>query len=368
MARPLVGVLGGGQLGRMLGLAGIPLGLTFRFLDPTPEAPGGAVGALRVASLDDAAAAAAVAEGCEVVTYEWEGVPVATARAAAARAPVRPGLEPLGVAQDRLAEKTTLSHLDIPVAPFAPVDDAAALPAALERIGLPAVLKTRRGGYDGKGQRVLRSASDVDGAWDALGGVPLLLEALVAFDRELALLAVRGLDGETACYPLVETEHEGGVLRVARAPAPRISAARQADAEAIAGRLLDELEYVGVLAVELFERDGALLANELAPRVHNSGHWTIEGADTSQFENHLRAVLGWPLGSTAARGHSAMLNAIGALPDAAAVLRVPAAHLHDYGKASRPGRKVGHVTVTAETAEVRDDRLTALRSIVEGWA
>jgi 5-(carboxyamino)imidazole ribonucleotide synthase len=368
MARPLVGVLGGGQLGRMLGLAGVPLGLAFRFLDPTPEAPGGVVGALHVAALDDEAAAAAVADGCEVVTYEWEGVPVATARAAAARAPVRPGLEPLGVAQDRLAEKTTLSHLDVAVTPFAPVDDAAALPAALERVGLPAVLKTRRGGYDGKGQRVLRSADDAAGAWEALGSVPLILEALVSFERELSLVAVRGLDGATACYPLVETEHEHGILRVVRAPAPRITAARQADAETIARRLLDKLEYVGVLTVELFERDGDLLANELAPRVHNSGHWTIEGADTSQFENHLRAVLGWPLGSTAARGHSAMVNALGELPDRAAVLRVPAAHLHDYGKTPRPGRKVGHVTVTADSASTRDDRLTALRSLVEGWA
>jgi 5-(carboxyamino)imidazole ribonucleotide synthase len=365
---PLVGVLGGGQLGRMLGLAGLPLGVRCRFLDPTPEAPSGAVGALHVAPLDDAAAADALADGCDVVTYEWEGVPVSTARAAAARAPVRPGLEPLGVAQDRLAEKTTLADLDVPVAPFAPVDDAATLRAALERIGLPAVLKTRRGGYDGKGQHVLRSAADVDGAWHALGGVPLILESLVPFERELSILAVRGLDGDTACYPLVETEHDGGVLRVARAPARDVSAARQREAEAIAGRVLDRFDYVGVLAVELFERDGELLANELAPRVHNSGHWTIEGAVTSQFENHLRAVLGWPLGSTAARGHSAMVNALGTLPDVEAVLRVPAAHLHDYAKAPRPGRKVGHVTVTAETAAARDDRLTALRSVMEGWA
>jgi 5-(carboxyamino)imidazole ribonucleotide synthase len=361
-------VLGGGQLGQMLGLAGLPLGLGFRFLDPSAAAPAVTLGALRVAPLDDAGEAAALAEGCDVVTYEWEGVPVASARAAAAHAPVRPGVDALGIAQDRLAEKTTFTRLGVPVAPYVPVDDAAALPAALDRVGLPAVLKTRRGGYDGKGQRVLRSAADLDGAWEALGDVPLLLEALVAFERELSLVAVRGLDGETACYPLVETEHGGGVLRVARAPAPGVSAARQAEAEAIAGRLLDELAYVGVLAVELFDRGGSLVANELAPRVHNSGHWTIEGAVTSQFENHLRAILGWPLGSTAPRGHSAMVNALGTPPDPAAVLRVPAAHLHLYGKAPRPGRKVGHVTVTADTAAARDDRLTALRPIVEGWA
>jgi len=352
----------------MLGLAGLPLGLRFRFLDPSAAAPAAALGALRVAPLDDAGAAVALADGCDVVTYEWEGVPVASARAAAARVPVRPGIDALGVAQDRLAEKATLTRLGVPVAVSVPVDDAAALPAALDRVGLPAVLKTRRGGYDGKGQRVLRSAADLDGAWEGLGRVPLLLEALVAFERELSLVAVRGLDGETACYPLVETEHGDGVLRVVRAPAPRVSAARQAEAEAIAGRLLDELDYVGVLAVELFDRDGSLFANELAPRVHNSGHWTIEGAVTSQFENHLRAILGWPLGSTAARGHSAMVNALGTPPDPAAVLRVPSAHLHVYGKAPRPGRKVGHVTVTADTAAARDERLTALRPIVEGSA
>jgi len=352
----------------MLGLAGLPLGVSCRFLDPAARAAAGTVGVLQIASLDDVAAVATLADGCDVVTYEWEGVPVASAQAAAAHAPVRPGLAALGVSQDRLAEKTTLARLDVAVAAFTPVDDAAALSAALDQIGVPAVLKTRRGGYDGKGQRVLRSAADLDSAWEALGAVPLLLERLVPFDRELSLVAVRGLDGETACYPLVETEHEDGILHVTRAPAPRVSAARQREAEAIAGRLLDALDYVGVLTVELFDHDGALLANEFAPRVHNSGHWTIEGAVTSQFENHLRAIVGWPLGSTAARGHSAMVNALGTPPDPAAVLRVPSAHLHVYGKAPRPGRKVGHVTVTADTAAARDDRLTALRPIVEGWA
>jgi 5-(carboxyamino)imidazole ribonucleotide synthase len=365
-AGPVVAVLGGGQLGRMLGLAGIPLGLRFRFLDPSPDAAAAAVGALRVSSLHDADAAAALAEGAVVVTYEWEGVPGPTARAAGARAPLRPNARALEVAQDRLAEKTMLARLGLPVPAFAPVDGRGGLDEAVGRLGLPAVLKTRRGGYDGKGQRVLRTAGDLDEAWAALGDVPLILEEHVAFDRELSIIAVRGLDGTTACYPLVETEHGGGILRATRAPAPGPAEAGQAAADAIARRVADELDHVGTLAVELFERDGRLLVNELAPRVHNSGHWTIEGAVTSQFENHLRAILGWPLGSVAARGHSGMVNALGTLPDRERVLAVTGAHLHDYGKGPHPGRKVGHVTVTADTSAARDQGLAAIRAVVDG--
>jgi 5-(carboxyamino)imidazole ribonucleotide synthase len=368
---PVVAVLGGGQLGWMLGLAGIPLGVRCRFLDPAPGASAGAVGPLVVGALGDERAVAEVVDGADVVTYEWEGVPADTARSLAPRLPVRPGPHPLAVSQDRLAEKETFARLGIGVPAFAAVDDRAGLDDALARLGAPAVLKTRRGGYDGKGQFVLRSAADADPAFDALGGVPLILEELVPFTREVSVLAARGLDGEVCVFPLVENVHRDGILRVSRAPAPAVDATQQAAAEVIAHLLLDDLDYVGVLAVELFERpdgDGtrALLANEMAPRVHNSGHWTIEGAETSQFEQHLRAVLGWPLGSPAPRGHAAMCNAIGALPPRDAVLAIPGARLHDYRKEPRPGRKVGHVTVVADSADELEARLAALLRIAPG--
>jgi 5-(carboxyamino)imidazole ribonucleotide synthase len=254
------------------------------------------------------------------------------------------------------------------------------LRAALAEIGYPAILKTAGYGYDGKGQVVLRRGDDVTHAWEKLGGVPLILEGFVAFEREVSQIAARGRDGATAFYPLVENHHEGGILRLSLAPAPGLSADLQALAEGHARRVLERLGYVGVLAIEFFQvpgkrgrgtRDGAagrLLANEMAPRVHNSGHWTIEGARTSQFENHLRAVLGWPLGSTEAVAHSAMLNLIGTLPDPRAVLAVPDAHLHLYGKRPRPGRKLGHVTLWCATPEQVRERLGRLREAVEPGA
>ena len=348
---PLVAVLGGGQLGRMLALAGIPLGIVFRFLDPSPDATAGALGLLVVGALGDETAITDVSEGTEVVTYEWEGVPAEGARFVAATGrPVLPPPVALDVTQDRLREKELCRRLGIGIPEFAVVDDRADLERAVKEIGLPAVLKTRRGGYDGKGQTALREPHDVERAWSELGGVPLVLESLVPFDRELSVLSVRGRDGATACWPLVENHHDAGILRRSYAPAPALTGQLQATAERLVGKILDELEYVGVLAVELFDVHGDLLVNELAPRVHNSGHWSIEGAVTSQFENHLRAILGWPLGSTAAIGVNAMVNCIGAMPDAAAVLTIPGAHLHDYAKAPRPGRKVGHVTITAPDA------------------
>jgi 5-(carboxyamino)imidazole ribonucleotide synthase len=231
---------------------------------------------------------------------------------------------------------------------------------------LSTALKTRRGGYDGKGQATLHEPGDVERAWAELGDVPLVLESHVPFDRELSVLAVRGRDGSTACWPLVENHHAGGILRRSLAPAPGVIEQLQAAAEQLVGKLLDELEYTGVLAVELFDVHGELLVNELAPRVHNSGHWTIEGAVTSQFENHLRAILGWPLGSTTAIGVNAMVNCVGALPDPDAVLAIPGAHFHDYAKAPRPGRKVGHVTITvADADELRADvaRLAGLPGV-----
>ena len=362
-----VGILGGGQLARMLALAAAPLGVRCRVLDPDPDPPAAVAAAAVRGAYDDAAALAALAHGVDVVTWEFENVPVASARALARTVPVHPAPEALEVAQDRLAEKEFFRRVGLETPAFAGVASRAELDAAVARLGLPAVLKTRRMGYDGKGQQVLRAAEDVGPAWDAIGpDGPLLLEAFVPFRRELAVLAVRGRGGATACWPVVETEHRAGILRRASAPAPDLAPALARAAEELARRLLDALAYTGVLALELFEADGRLLANEMAPRVHNSGHWTIEGAETSQFENHLRAVLGLPIGPTAARGHAAMLNLIGTLPDAAAVLGVPAAHLHLYGKTPRPGRKLGHVTVRADTAADAAAACARLAAIVGG--
>ncbi len=348
---PIVAVLGGGQLGRMLGLAGVPMGLGFRFLDPTGTAPAHSVGTLVVGALDDEHSLLKVVEHAQVVTYEWEGVPAPAARLLEARGhTVHPSTQALAISQDRLDEKTLFRQLGIPVAEFANVYGLDELQAAVGHIGLPAILKTRRGGYDGKGQVVLRDPGDVEPGFAALhDGVPLILEAMVPFDRELSVVAVRSIDGDVRAWPLVENRHEDGILRVSRAPAPGLTDELQEMAEGYARALLQHFSYVGVLALELFQVGDTLLANEMAPRVHNSGHWTIEGAVTSQFENHLRAILGWPLGATEARGVSAMVNSIGDLPDPAAILAIEGAHLHRYGKAPRPGRKVGHVTITADT-------------------
>ncbi|MDQ1461267.1 MAG: 5-(carboxyamino)imidazole ribonucleotide synthase, partial [Actinomycetota bacterium] len=296
----------------------------------------------------------------------WEGVPAATARACESIAPVYPPPRALDVAQDRIVEKTALNALGIATAPFAAVDSPADLRAALDSIGLPAILKTRRGGYDGKGQALLRDAAGVEDALPNLGDVPCVLEGFVPFDRELSIIAVRGLDGRIAAWPAVENVHRDGILRLTRAPAPGLDDALQARAEAAIRPLLADLDYVGVCCVELFDVGGELLANEIAPRVHNSGHWTIEGAETSQFENHLRAILGLTLGSTAAIGASAMVNCIGSMPDRDAILSVPGAHLHDYMKSARPGRKLGHVTVTAGDPEALEDPLARVWELCDG--
>lgn len=355
-AGPTIAVLGGGQLGRMLGLAGTPLGCRFRFLDPSPDAPAGSTGALVTAGLDDLRAAAALVEGATVATYEWEGVPAGTARSLEGSVEVLPPPASLDVSQDRLAEKQLFERLGIRTAPYAAVEDLDGLRDAVASLGVPAILKTRTGGYDGRGQVAIDATADVEPAWEQLGGTALLVEARVRFARELSVLACRDRGGTTAVWPVVENVHEGGILRLSRAPAA-VSDAIRAEAERLAGSVMDALDYVGVLCVELFDVDGELLANELAPRVHNSGHWTIEGAETSQFENHVRAVVGWPLGSTEARGYSAMVNCIGSMPDRAAVLAVAGAHLHDYEKAARPDRKVGHVTVTAPDPATLEERL-----------
>jgi 5-(carboxyamino)imidazole ribonucleotide synthase len=342
-----VGVLGGGQLGRMLALAGIPLGLDFVFLDPSPEAPARGLGRHLVAPYDDPAALDALAAAADVITYEFENVPGPVAERLAAERPVRPPPGALAAAQDRLAEKRLFARLGIATAAYEAVSSADEARAAAERLGGPGLLKTRRLGYDGKGQARVERPADAAEALAALGGRPCLLEALVPFDREVSAIAVRGADGDARTYPLCENRHRDGILR--RSVAPAVDARGIATAAADTIRtVMRALDYVGVLAIEFFQVGDALLANELAPRVHNSGHWSIEGAETSQFENHVRAVAGLPLGSTDARGHSLMLNVIGEAPEPYRVLAVPGAHLHLYGKSARPGRKLGHVTVRAD--------------------
>ena len=353
MTRSTVGILGGGQLARMLALSGAPLGLRLLVMDSVADACAGQFAPLLVGDYRDQQALAQFAEKVDVATFDFENVPAESAEWLAARVPVFPSPRALAVAQDRLAEKTLFRELGIPVPEFAAVSDRAGLDAALAAVGTPCILKTRRLGYDGKGQFRIRSLADADAAWEALGAqagkVGLIVEAFVPFERELSVVAVRGRDGEFRTWPLTWNWHVDGVLSASLAPA-RVEPALADTAIAHARRLAERLDYVGVFALELFCRDGVLLANELAPRVHNSGHWTLEGAETSQFQNHLRAVLGLPLGSTAMLGHACMLNWIGAMPEAGPVLAEPGGHWHDYGKEPRAGRKVGHATVRADNA------------------
>ena len=357
-----IGVLGAGQLARMLALAGAPLGVRFRVLDQNPDACAGQVAPLVVADYADEAALLAFADSVDVVTFDFENVPARAAEAVAARVPVFPNPRALAVAQDRLAEKTLFNDLGLATPDFAAVGSRAELDAAVGAIGTPSILKTRRLGYDGKGQFRLRSAADVDAAWRALGGVPLILERFVPFDREVSVVAVRGRDGDFRAWPLTRNWHRDGILSASLAPDPH-GGDLAAPAFEVAQRLAERLDYVGVFALELFVEGGRLLANEMAPRVHNSGHWTIEGAETSQFENHVRAVLGWPLGSTALRTPSAMLNFVGELPEAHPVLSQQGAHWHDYGKSARAGRKVGHATLSLPSAP---GLAAALASVGEG--
>jgi 5-(carboxyamino)imidazole ribonucleotide synthase len=282
----------------------------------------------------------------------------------AERVPVRPTPDALQAAQDRRAEKELFESIGLVVPRYATVDSLEGLVGALEDMGSPAVLKTRRMGYDGKGQAVIRDPLRAEDAWRAVGEVPSILEAFVSFDRELSIVAARGLDGEFASYPLVQNQHRDGILRLTRAPAPDTSRALQAAAEGYARDVMAGLNYVGVLAIELFHVGDGLLGNEMAPRVHNSGHWTIEGAETSQFEQHLRAVTGLPLGPVGSRGVSAMVNLIGTEP-AGGVTAIPGAHLHTYGKTPRPGRKLGHVTVRADDPQTLEARLLQVLALVD---
>ena len=358
----MVGIIGAGQLGLMLGNASRQLGIDCVFLDPSENPPASGVGKIIRANFDDAQGLAELARTASVISYEFENVPVEALSKLPEGISVYPPLPALGIAQDRLSEKELFAALDIPLPLYLPVDSEQDLRTAMRDIGLPLVLKTRRLGYDGKGQYLLKSADSVDAALLALPNRPLIAEQWIAFDREVSAIGVRAVDGTMLAYPLTENRHQDGILQSSRAPAG--PGELQDLANSYLRKLMSHLDYVGVLALELFVVNGRLLANEFAPRVHNSGHWTIEGAATSQFENHIRAITNMPLGATNAIAHAGMINLIGRMPRKHKSLVADGYHLHDYGKEPRSGRKLGHITLLDSDAARRDQRLQALRSLL----
>jgi 5-(carboxyamino)imidazole ribonucleotide synthase len=353
-----VGIVGAGQLGRMLALAGYPLGLDFLFLDPAADAPAGRVAPVLHGAFTEARLLAELAQRSEVLTFDWENISVDALRALKGDTRIAPPIPALATAQDRVSEKKLFERLKIPTTRWMAVSSRAQLTRAIREIGLPAVIKTRRLGYDGKGQAVVRTQEDAEQAWEQLGTAPLLYEELIPFDCEVSIIGARSRRAEVAVYPLNGNVHSQGILRLTRAPfgPPRW----QRLAADYLERVLTHFRYTGILTIEFFVRGGKLIANEMAPRVHNSGHWTIEGAVTSQFENHLRAILDLPLGSTRPRGFSAMLNLIGTMPAREGLLAGGELHLHDYGKQPRPGRKLGHCTLVEGSAAARDRRARRL--------
>ena len=332
-------------MARMMALAGIPLGLNFHFLDPSAHACASPLGKLHRAEFSDLLAVQAMASEIDVATFDFENVPADSARSLASARTFHPCVNALEGCQDRLLEKRLLRSLAIPVAEFQPVSSRTGLLDAVEKIGLPAVLKTRRLGYDGKGQVLLSQHEDLEPAWQTLGQSDLILEAFVPFTAECSLIAVRNGPGEVRFWPLTKNVHGNGVLLLSRPGV--LGADLQVQAEDTVGKLLAHWDYVGVLAVEFFILEGRLLVNEMAPRVHNSGHWTLDAAVTSQFENHLRAVCGLPLGDTAMTDHALMFNWISEMPDMRQLLLEQGLHWHDYGKSPRQGRKLGHATLVA---------------------
>jgi 5-(carboxyamino)imidazole ribonucleotide synthase len=353
-----IGIVGAGQLGQMLALAGYPLGLDFLFVDRSADVPAGRVASVLTGDLSDPALLARLARRSDVLSIDWENVDVTALRRAAGRVRVAPPLRAIATAQDRILEKRAFVRLSIPTTRFAAVDTQHHLERAIDRIGLPGVLKTRRFGYDGKGQQIIRTASDIDTARETLGKAPLIYEELVPFEYEVSIIGARSRDGDIKVYPLSRNYHADGILRLTLAPWHQPALLRQAVASL--RRILTAYNYVGVLAIEFFVKGTRLIANEMAPRVHNSGHWTIEGAVTSQFENHVRAVAGLPLGDPSPRGHAAMINLIGTMPPSASFLSEKGLHWHQYGKEPRSGRKLGHCTLIEQSVTRRNTRARAL--------
>ncbi len=356
----VIGILGAGQLGRMLALAGYPLGFRFRFFDSASDSPSSLLAEQITADYADTSALKQFAHGLDVVTYEFENVPVDTVRYLEGFVPVYPPALALEKAQDRFIEKSFFRGVGIPTPKFT----TDLKNGQTDDIGFPAVLKTRRMGYDGKGQFVVRSQADLMSGL-ANGKVDeFILEEFIQFEREFSIVSVRNKSGETAFYPLTENQHKDGILRLSLVTG-QASAQLQKQAEEYAKTVMTALNYVGVLTIEFFEKDGQLLANEMAPRVHNSGHWTIEGAAASQFENHLRAVMDAPLGSTSPLGMCAMVNLIGDVPDMKSILKIEGAHLHLYDKTPRPKRKLGHVTFVEKDVETLQKKLNDLKEVYD---
>lgn len=359
-----IGIVGGGQLARMLAQAARRLNIDSIILDPNPECSASHVTRQIIGPYDDPASLRQLAIHCDVVTYEFENVPVEPLRTLADLIPVRPSIDALAASQDRLSEKSLFRELDIDTPRFGAVDSPESLKLAIDEIGCPGVLKTRRLGYDGKGQFVIRGKGDLEAAWAAVNGRPSILEAFLEFDRELSIIAARGLDGSVAIYPLTQSSHQNGILRETVTPAPDLPGEVVEAARRYVTAILTRFDYVGVIALELFDCGGRLLANEYAPRVHNTGHWSIEGAACSQFENHVRAVLGLPLGETTCARPTGMVNLIGSAPTAENFVSAKDAIVHFYDKSPRPGRKIGHVTTIAETYEALELSMVNLRSLI----
>lgn len=360
-----IGVLGGGQLGKMLAEAGKPLGHEFVFLDPSPEACAREHGAHIVGAFDDGASLEQLAEQCDVVTYEFENLPLKSVEQVADITTVYPSTEALRITQDRLFEKEFCQELGVPCAEYVAVPNPDAVEPAGATLGFPCILKTRRLGYDGKGQVFLKSEDDIPEAKELAATQECILEKVVPFTKECSIVCTRSQDGNIALYPLAENTHREGILRVSVAPAD-VAETTVDQARNIATKVLERLAYVGTLAVELFVLpDGSVAINEFAPRVHNSGHWSIEGAETSQFENHIRAITGMEPGSTTPRGHSVMINIIGTVPDLSTLESDNDIHIHLYGKSERPGRKIGHITVCSSGPSVVAQKAKAIETLCE---